>query len=459
MSNHDDIQKKLESFEQETFAKLHVQSGGDEMAAVLDLDQANERTPATFADLVCRTFRTHPAGFDAKKLIAGRRDWVPLAVKRDADALDAFMTAHPTETCLADRELTLRLFLKLGALFFSTGFRYYPDDRAAAVAASHAAILYLQNFYLHDAAKHAWNLVEGQLLIFDTWLGQWFLNGCPRVKLRREEAAALALSDMPAGFTARDAPKAPWPSFMVELPPGALWIKSGNRELAVDRILMNEVVWKTKPKTEHDHTPSVPCDVCGSAKAAKKSEETLPFWFTMVQAGAEMFVGPSYGEELLTDLIDDARLSLSTAYNVTMGPNPSASRRPLDRASLRGLSAAARIAAGVCFTFENQRLDGKRAPMRRAGPPSRVGGPPTTTDVKLGLPIDVDFSEPLREYTLGHRGTAKKVQWVVRGHWRNQACGVELKEHRRTWIKPYWKGPAHLPILVRPHVLGEKDDA
>ena len=88
-----------------------------------------------------------------------------------------------------------------------------------------------------------------------------------------------------------------------------------------------------------------------------------------------------------------------------------------------------------------------------------LGGPPTTTDVKLGLPIDVDFSEPLREYTLGHRGSAKKVQWVVRGHWRNQACGVELKEHRRTWIKPYWKGPAHLPILVRPHVLGEKDDA
>jgi hypothetical protein len=30
---------------------------------------------------------------------------------------------------------------------------------------------------------------------------------------------------------------------------------------------------------------------------------------------------------------------------------------------------------------------------------------------------------------------------VVRGHWRNQACGPRLSERRKTWIEPYWKGP------------------
>lgn len=40
------------------------------------------------------------------------------------------------------------------------------------------------------------------------------------------------------------------------------------------------------------------------------------------------------------------------------------------------------------------------------------------------------------------------VRWVVSGHWRNQACGVNLSERRIVWIDPYVKGPEDAPLKV-----------
>jgi hypothetical protein len=38
-------------------------------------------------------------------------------------------------------------------------------------------------------------------------------------------------------------------------------------------------------------------------------------------------------------------------------------------------------------------------------------------------------------------------QWIVRGHWRNQAYGPERKLHRPVWISPFVKGPEGAPML------------
>jgi hypothetical protein len=40
-------------------------------------------------------------------------------------------------------------------------------------------------------------------------------------------------------------------------------------------------------------------------------------------------------------------------------------------------------------------------------------------------------------------------RFTVRGHWRNQACGENMLEHRFIWIKPYWKGPNTAEILSK----------
>lgn len=43
-------------------------------------------------------------------------------------------------------------------------------------------------------------------------------------------------------------------------------------------------------------------------------------------------------------------------------------------------------------------------------------------------------------------------RWVVRGHWRWQACGVGRAERKRIWVAPFVKGPEDKPLVAREHV-------
>lgn len=44
-------------------------------------------------------------------------------------------------------------------------------------------------------------------------------------------------------------------------------------------------------------------------------------------------------------------------------------------------------------------------------------------------------------------------RFLVRGHWRMQACGPKRSERRRLWIKPHWKGPDTAEVVNRAIVL------
>lgn len=42
-----------------------------------------------------------------------------------------------------------------------------------------------------------------------------------------------------------------------------------------------------------------------------------------------------------------------------------------------------------------------------------------------------------------------KMRHIVRGHWRQQACGPKLTQRRPTWIHPYVKGPDEAELVDR----------
>lgn len=44
-------------------------------------------------------------------------------------------------------------------------------------------------------------------------------------------------------------------------------------------------------------------------------------------------------------------------------------------------------------------------------------------------------------------GRVYRHQWIVRGHWRNQAVGPERAQRRTTWVPSYLKGPEGAPFL------------
>lgn len=51
-----------------------------------------------------------------------------------------------------------------------------------------------------------------------------------------------------------------------------------------------------------------------------------------------------------------------------------------------------------------------------------------------------------------------RKRYVVRGHWRQQVCGAGRKDRRRTFIKPYWKGPRDGDRLTHVYTAGHEDD-
>lgn len=61
----------------------------------------------------------------------------------------------------------------------------------------------------------------------------------------------------------------------------------------------------------------------------------------------------------------------------------------------------------------------------------------------------------MKHQTVTHSPSGRQYhhRWVVRGHWRDQACGPGLKQRRRVWVPPYTKGPDGAPLLERPTVF------
>ena len=50
-------------------------------------------------------------------------------------------------------------------------------------------------------------------------------------------------------------------------------------------------------------------------------------------------------------------------------------------------------------------------------------------------------------------GRTLDIRFIVRGHWRNQACGKGMKDHKRCWIFPHWKGPSMSEIVSKKYIV------
>lgn len=89
---------------------------------------------------------------------------------------------------------------------------------------------------------------------------------------------------------------------------------------------------------------------------------------------------------------------------------------------------------------ELDRADGRA--LRRSGVPTDV----RVVDLRrTANPTDDSEPEPSGRH-LTHRH-------LVRGHWRQQACGPARSQRRPTWIAPYIQGPDSAPLSEREQVM------
>lgn len=252
-------------------------------------------------------------------------------------------------------------------------------------------------FSVHLAISH----VLATALAAEVWLDA----GCPRVRCEDQVSAALMLTDS-SKAELRD--ELPWQSFLISVPKETL---------------------RYRYKTDEGHV-----------------EDSF----------AESVLVSQSGDVFMVHLIGaEPSIPFCIAWDKTLSGLLSA------RDSWQNHAVAADMAVnlvrGVLLQIQsgNMRQETVRA---RSGAHSwrRPGDLPETTDYVLGTSVSLrqDYVAAVKRIARGEVRYGK-VQWMVRGHQRWQACGLRHQDRKLIWVPPHWKGPVDAPILQRDHVLNE----
>lgn len=111
---------------------------------------------------------------------------------------------------------------------------------------------------------------------------------------------------------------------------------------------------------------------------------------------------------------------------------------------------------GACLALSNPddfRKERQHGPTARSSSKKSRSGPPALDQARylLSAPVKVDLREHLTGVLSGRKGASPTVQFLVRGHWRNQSHGPRHSLRRVQWIEPFWKGPEEARVLLRQH--------
>jgi hypothetical protein len=127
--------------------------------------------------------------------------------------------------------------------------------------------------------------------------------------------------------------------------------------------------------------------------------------------------------------------------------------------------ALTNLVLGVCIAIGEPEEHVKKQ-TSGASKSNRKGGAPDLTQVRfmLSAPIEIDLRDDLRRFLRGERKRAGgghiSVQFLVRGHWKNQVHGPKRSLRKRIWIKPFWKGDEAARVLLRNYeIKGEEPQA
>ena len=128
----------------------------------------------------------------------------------------------------------------------------------------------------------------------------------------------------------------------------------------------------------------------------------------------------------------------------------------LDDDDKRVTALVKRLIAGVCLYMAGDgpvksktRTQSSSKKKRRRG----IDGAPNQRIFKLTQNVEHNFIQEVKDIAAGKKRQSQTVQYIVRGHWRNQPCGPGLKDRKRMWIQPFWKGMEDAPIAKRAHSL------
>ncbi len=128
-----------------------------------------------------------------------------------------------------------------------------------------------------------------------------------------------------------------------------------------------------------------------------------------------------------------------------------ANRSKLSSEDERALLMCKRLAVGISLAMGEAESNPSSGISVQRTNKRASGSTPQTTRIDIQCESKEhlgDFREEVRNFVKGVN-KLHKHQWLVKGHWFNQAYGPQHSLRRTAWRKPHWKGVEDAPILVR----------
>lgn len=273
--------------------------------------------------------------------------------------------------------------------------------------------------------------------MYDTnGLARWYRGGLPRIRLSHGLAAQLALTD-PTGIEAADVCM-PFRCYMLEFPfPQGPVVLDDGKEDAVAMLVMDY---------------RLPCDPVEFGVGAKSLAELLAL--LVKQRGESQWIhrnihGLLYAGSSALEIAVPLRRAIAF---------PSAAPGIPDRDRRAGLLAQRIVVNLALYVKHVDSLGGSTGTGGKA-----VNHDHDLTSMLYEVGTEVKLERPLRDAARAFcmRGQAHKKwkldkRFIVRGHWKKQACGKERTERKLVFVEPYWKGPMGAPVVARLYTGGEE---
>jgi hypothetical protein len=264
------------------------------------------------------------------------------------------------------------------------------------VGALHRCASFLSRGLTDRVGRATHHVSEENMPGVSAWCAEWMRNNFARLEVSHKLAAALCLTDVPDEVEVR----APWSAWSLVVPDGLFPQDMG---VNGERLGKLSRIW------------------CMGAAPA----------FFVVRSGTIAGGGPR-------------GWNMDKMHDTAFGQQ------------VLGLIRGACLALSNPDDFAKEKQHGPSA--RAASKPSRHG-PPDLQQARflLSAPVKVDLRDHLAAALSGRKGASPTVQFLVRGHWRNQAHGPKASLRKTIWIQPFWKGPEESRILLRQHrIEGER---
>jgi hypothetical protein len=116
----------------------------------------------------------------------------------------------------------------------------------------------------------------------------------------------------------------------------------------------------------------------------------------------------------------------------------------------RAVLMAQRVAVNLALYLASEDEETGKATW---SPTDKTTGKGKNWSVGGKVKVSKEVREAAAEIAAGRAATCPAVKHIVRGHFRNQACGVGRLERKRLYIKPHWRGPDGTTPHERTYVM------